>query len=406
MISLVWRINARSDKVGGEPSSRPGLGERPVAEGTKLKPAQERALEALGGGQFQELTRARYEELTGVSRSQAAYDLADLVDAEILVRIGAGRATRYRLARETQTERRRWTGERIRAELTDFCAGREQWPSAQDFRRAGRSGLYVAASRYGGIGFWAAEMGFSRPARMATAEAHGHKRAPFGRRAAIVAAVAIVAAAGAAAIVAGLRTSTAPQRAQARAAARSLVPIADEAAWARRAAAPASTRAASARPRSAALLVLRGRRGASWVSVRSAHGRLLYEGTLQRGRTLNVRGRSLWVRLGRAYNLVARVNGGRARGFPANAALVVVTAHGIRVIVRTSSRRPRQLVGRAVTPTRSRAVSSPASANPAATSPTQSSTRPSTPTRTSASARPIPLPAPPASSTPAPLPPP
>jgi DNA-binding transcriptional ArsR family regulator len=128
----------------------------------ELKPAQRTALEALSKNGSGELTRGIYQELTGMSRSQAAYDLADLVDAGILERVGRGRTTRYRLASEPDPKQRQWTNDRIRAELERFCAGREMWPSAVEFKRSGRTDLYVAASRYGGIRFWAAELGLPR----------------------------------------------------------------------------------------------------------------------------------------------------------------------------------------------------------------------------------------------------
>jgi hypothetical protein len=143
----------------------------------ELKPMQERALNVLREDGSELLTRARYQEITGVSRSQAAYDLAELVEAGILVRLGGGRATRYRLttparparpsepSRPEQHGKRRWTNERIRAELERFCAKRKTWPSPAEFRAAGHSDLYIAASRYGGVGFWASELGFSRPGR-------------------------------------------------------------------------------------------------------------------------------------------------------------------------------------------------------------------------------------------------
>jgi len=42
----------------------------------ELKPAQQRVLGVLKSEGTSRLTRASYEELSGVSRSQAAYDLA------------------------------------------------------------------------------------------------------------------------------------------------------------------------------------------------------------------------------------------------------------------------------------------------------------------------------------------
>src|ERR671935_3163040 len=131
----------------------------PVSARHDLKPAQQRALALLRDRRATALTRGGYEALCGVSRSQAAYDLAELVDAGLLERVGGGRTTRYVLVREPSSTRRHWTSERIRAELAHFCAGRSTWPSAREFKSAGRGDLYVAASRYGGVAFWAAELG-------------------------------------------------------------------------------------------------------------------------------------------------------------------------------------------------------------------------------------------------------
>ena len=137
----------------------------------ELKPAQERVLAALAEDGSVGLTRGRYEDLAGVSRSQAAYDLAELVEAGILERVGGGRATTYRFVRRARPAgQRHWTNERIHAALVDFCAGRKTWPSASEFKADGRSDLYVAASRYGGIGYWAAALGFEQPSRTTTAK--------------------------------------------------------------------------------------------------------------------------------------------------------------------------------------------------------------------------------------------
>jgi hypothetical protein len=131
----------------------------------ELKPAQQRVLGVLKSEGTARLTRARYEELSGVSRSQAAYDLAELVENGILERLGSGRATRYRIVHLNTPGgggRRRWTQERIRAALDEFCAGHDAWPTAAEFKQAGRFDLYVAASRYGGIRFWTSELGLTR----------------------------------------------------------------------------------------------------------------------------------------------------------------------------------------------------------------------------------------------------
>ena len=160
----------------------------------ELKRTQELVLSALRADRATPLTRAGYQEIAGVSRSQAAYDLAELVEARILERFGAGPATRYRLVDSHPDDRRRWTNERIRSALQEFCAEREAWPSAREFKEAERHDLYVAASRYGGVAFWAKELGFARPARRPTPTrvlAPRRPRRPRLRWTAEVAAVAI-----------------------------------------------------------------------------------------------------------------------------------------------------------------------------------------------------------------------
>jgi hypothetical protein len=144
--------------------------QRVSAARSELKATQQRVLTVLENDGSTKLTRGLYEEIAGVSRSQAAYDLAELVSAGILERVGGGRSTWYRLARAERNGQRRWTNERIRAGLEEFCAGRDAWPSASEFKATGHSDLYVAASRYGGISFWTHELGFSRPSRTAESE--------------------------------------------------------------------------------------------------------------------------------------------------------------------------------------------------------------------------------------------
>jgi putative transcriptional regulator len=167
----------------------------------ELKPTQERVLAGLAEDGSGRLTRGRYEEIAGVSRSQAAYDLAELVNAGILERVGGGRATTYRLVRRVSPHgRRHWTKERIRAALEEFCAGQKTWPSASEFKAEGRSDLYVAASRYGGIGFWVSELGFAQPPRAPRPEAPARSWRPrlgwaagsAGMAAALLAAAGIV----------------------------------------------------------------------------------------------------------------------------------------------------------------------------------------------------------------------
>ena len=147
----------------------------------ELKASQEQALATVRANGSQFLSRAQYEEITGVSRSQAAYDLAELVTAGLLERVGAGRTTRYQLVEPLPQQRRQWTNERIRSSLETFCAGRDSWPSARDFKTAGHADLYVAASRYGGVAFWTKELGFARPGRTAGALATRRVRLPRPR---------------------------------------------------------------------------------------------------------------------------------------------------------------------------------------------------------------------------------
>lgn len=58
-----------------------------------------------------------------------------------------------------------WTQERIRDELERFCAGRATWPTEREFLDAGHGALYRAASRQGGIGYWADQSGLPRRPR-------------------------------------------------------------------------------------------------------------------------------------------------------------------------------------------------------------------------------------------------
>jgi hypothetical protein len=370
-------------------------------DATQLKPAQQRALDALGSADARDLTRARYQELTGVSRSQAAYDLAELVEAGLLVRIGAGRATRYRLASAaTDSSRRRWTDGRIRAELSAFCSGRTTWPSAAEFRQAGRSDLYVAASRYGGIGFWAAELGFPPlERRRATTRARA-----FPRRAVLAIAAALVFALGAGAGWLALRSdrdAAPPPPKPAR------VPGAAPASFLRdvrslrqaRVAGFAAQVAAERRASSRVALVLRASRGDSWISVRSATGRLLVERTLAAGTALRLHGSALWVRLGTAANVDLVTNGSHSHPLPSRAAVVVVTPRGMRVTewapVETA---PQLAVSRVAPPPPPPPAAPPPAApaplpKPAKAAPAPPPPPPSTPAR-SGSGWPAPLPPP------------
>jgi hypothetical protein len=57
--------------------------------------------------------------------------------------------------------RRFWTDDRIEAELTQFCAHRDAWPTAREFELAGHGRVYRAAGTRGGIAHWRARLGFA-----------------------------------------------------------------------------------------------------------------------------------------------------------------------------------------------------------------------------------------------------
>jgi Fic family protein len=141
-----------------------------VTQTIQLTRNQERAVAALTTGDRLEISRSEYESLTGLKPTQAKRDLANLAEAGVLRRVGTGPATRYRLAISTRPNggrspsgpKRTWTDERILNELRAFLAGRSNWPSAREFREAGRMPLYQAASRRGGIERWVAELELER----------------------------------------------------------------------------------------------------------------------------------------------------------------------------------------------------------------------------------------------------
>jgi len=60
-----------------------------------------------------------------------------------------------------------WDDDRIRAELRTLLAGRTQWPTAGQFRAAGRDALWRAIKRSGGSDRWCLEFGVRRQHRRA-----------------------------------------------------------------------------------------------------------------------------------------------------------------------------------------------------------------------------------------------
>lgn len=131
----------------------------------QLKPSQQRGLSALAVQGVREFTRAHYQDAAGVRRTVALGDLDDLVKKRIVRRLRGGSGTGYAFARGSDDRRgrpRSWTPERIQAELQVFCANRSQWPSVAEFKEAGRTPLYLAVNRYGGVDYWAERVGLSR----------------------------------------------------------------------------------------------------------------------------------------------------------------------------------------------------------------------------------------------------
>jgi hypothetical protein len=302
-----------------------------------LKPAQEQALVELENGQRSELTRATYEELTGVSRSQAAYDLADLVTLGVLERVGSGRATRYRSGKGGGGRPRKWTEERIRSELALFCAETGRWPRASSFRESGRGDLYLAASRYGGIDYWTREFGYGKAE---IADGLPVNRTARGRRVRGVFALAGVLAVFVV-IVGGVQRVEGKADLRSRTAAQQVLAVR---AGTSPAEAPSTQDGQDAPP---ALPAQKGRKapttvaqfrllaanGSCWLAARrgSAEGKLLFEGILSPGHALRLRGERLWIRLGAPSNLRGWI-GNRVLALPARTSTVMITSKGLRVL--------------------------------------------------------------------------
>jgi len=97
-----------------------------------------------------------------------------------------------------------------------------------------------------------------------------------------------------------------------------------------RAALPAAPRTAT-QPQTVARIVLVARRVRCWLSAHlgSATGRLVYERTLEQGRTARFVSTRLWIRIGAPWNLDATWNG-KAVQLPAATGDVVATPTGLR----------------------------------------------------------------------------
>jgi cytoskeleton protein RodZ len=97
-----------------------------------------------------------------------------------------------------------------------------------------------------------------------------------------------------------------------------------------RAAVPAAPRT-STQPKPVARIALIASRGRCWLSIHlgSATGKLVYERTLEQGRTARFVSTRLWIRVGAPWNLDATLNG-KAVQLPASTGDVVVTPTGVR----------------------------------------------------------------------------
>src|SRR6476619_6219209 len=97
-----------------------------------------------------------------------------------------------------------------------------------------------------------------------------------------------------------------------------------------RAAVPAAPRTAT-QPKPVARIALIATRGRCWLSIHlgSATGKLVYERTLEQGRTARFVSPRLWIRIGAPWNLDATLNG-KAVQLPASTGDVVVTPTGLR----------------------------------------------------------------------------
>jgi Domain of unknown function (DUF4115) len=319
-----------------------------------LKPAQEHVLTTLAGRDEAYFARVDYEAIAHVSRSQAAYDLADLVKLGLVERLGSGRSTRYRIVQARGGRRRKWTPERIRDELQELCEEDGRWPTATEFKDAGRGDLYLAASRYGGIEHWADELGFRKSRRPSR-----RRRLPLAGIARSTRAVALAAlAALGLGLIAGSQMPEAPSPTSA-AAPRVVLP---EASTRPTPDVPVTNR--SSPDHGAVDLRLAARRGDSWVSVRrgSAAGRIVWEGTLRAGRTIRLVGERLWLRLDAPGNLAARLNGERV-ALPARTSTVLARKAGLRVLSTAPPPEPVVLVK--ATPSEAEVAAPSAPASPA-----------------------------------------
>jgi hypothetical protein len=74
-----------------------------------------------------------------------------------------------------------WTERHVRRELEAFLGGRDEWPRAAEFAKAGKSVLRRAVARYGGPRRWAQELGVDYVERTPPAWTAQRVRSELGR---------------------------------------------------------------------------------------------------------------------------------------------------------------------------------------------------------------------------------
>lgn len=126
----------------------------------QLSDAQEKAVASLTVDGRSALTISDYIELTGVSSRTASRELNALAQAGVLRGRGATRNRRFALPTTSVGRPRRWSDERVEAELVHLSDALGRWPSYSDFQAKGLLPLYAAISRSGGLVAWAQRLEF------------------------------------------------------------------------------------------------------------------------------------------------------------------------------------------------------------------------------------------------------
>lgn len=158
-------IATEYERVVGEIARLSVIGQTADGRVIQLSRGQERALTQLKLANVSEFKRSDYEQAAGVGKTQANTDLTRLADSGVLLRIGDGPGRRYRFPTAAPANPwtgrgggrpRTWTDGRILAELRDLVGDDGTVPPLKVFAAAGKTPLYQAMSRRGGIASWRA----------------------------------------------------------------------------------------------------------------------------------------------------------------------------------------------------------------------------------------------------------